>query len=411
MEKTGKNLTDLLDLNRAQIMDYLVKHPGCSRAELGEYTGLTLASITKIIRSLLECGAVYETGYAEGKKGRRSVGLSFNYEKYKILAIRLSWSGLKIQPYDFLGNTYGELVSLPVQSVTMDHMDSIIQTIAIHIASFCTRFPDIAAIGIATPGPCYKDVGLVMLPPYHIDPEKRLYYPLKERLSAYTNLPIFMEHDADAGALAYWWFPPANENNTVIMNVLTDGGVGIGLVDNGHVFTGISSASCEMGHISIDYSGRACPHCGSRGCLNAYCSTQALEQIAKELLPQHPDSLLYKIPNPTCQNILDAAIRQDAFAMDLFFQCGQNMGRGILSLLHIFNPSIIVISGSISLGGDFLMDGIQDVFNKGRSVYTIIPRIKLLTSNKQLTLLGAATTAIASMLSEPTQYLSLSTNN
>ena len=122
MNKNGKNLTDLLDLNRSEVLHYLIRHPGCSRAELGVSTGLTLPSISKTIRSLIECGVVYETGYSEGKKGRRSVGLSFPYEKYKILGIRLSWEKLEVRPYDFLGNSYGDVFTASFDNISTDNI-------------------------------------------------------------------------------------------------------------------------------------------------------------------------------------------------------------------------------------------------------------------------------------------------
>ncbi len=411
MAKTGANLADLLDSNRAHIMHYIVKHPGCSRAELGESTGLTLPSITKIIHSLMECDAIYETGFSEGKKGRRSVGLSFNYDKYKILAIKLTWSRLEIQPYDFLGNTYGKLISIPFPNVSTHNIEQIIQAAANGIQSFCTEFPEIVAIGMSIPGPCFRDTGTILLPPYNLDPKKRFYYPLKEKLAKYTSLPIFTEHDADAGALAYWWFESSDAKDTIIMNIIGDDGVGVGLVDQGHVFTGTNNCSCELGHISIDYNGRVCPRCGGHGCINSYCSTEALEIISKEYLPNHPDSLLHNHPNFSYHTIFHAAKQKDTFASNMVFECGENLGHGILTLLHIYNPDIIIISGAISLGGELLMRGIQNTLAKAQSSYTIIPKIKLLPAEKELTMLGAAAFAIDSVLNSPTQYLSLSINN
>lgn len=411
MKKTGKNLTDLLDLNRSQIMYYLARHPGCSRAELGAATGLTLASITKTVRSLVECGAIYETGFSEGKKGRRSIGLSFNYNRYKILAIRMSWSQLEIQPYDFLGNAHGNLICVPFGNITSYNIKNVVEAAAASIKSFCAQFPEIAAIGLAIPGPCYRDTGSLMLPPYHLEPEKRYYYPFKEKLAEHTKLPIFVEHDVDAGALAYWWFESQDKADSVIMNIIADDGVGIGLVDGGKIFTGTSNCCCEMGHISIDYNGRTCPSCGGTGCINAYCSTRALEQIALERLPRHPDSLLRSYPDLTYHAIFDAAKHKDPFASQLVFDCGSYLGHGVLSLLHIFNPDVIILSGAITLGEDLLMKGIQDTFSRNKSCYSVIPEIKLLPNGIRLTLLGAATIAINRMLKTPTKYLALSINN
>lgn len=410
MSKTGKNLSDLLDLNRSNIINYILRHPGCSRTEIGKATGLTLASITKIMHSLIECGAICETGYSEGKKGRRSVGLSFVYERYKVLAIHLSWNRLEMQPMNFLGESFGELISIPLKNVDENSIYTIIQFIVDGMHAFCREFPEIAAIGMAVPGPCYRDTGSILLPPYNISPEERCYFPLKEKLAGHTKLPIFIEHDADAGALAYWLFYASGSGDSVIMNILADNGIGIGLVDHGHIFTGTNSSSCEMGHITIDYRGRLCPTCGARGCINAYCSTNALERIALENLADHPDSQLNMYPDISYQSIYTASQQQDEYAKKLIWDCGHYMGHGILSLLQIFNPDLIVISGLISLSGELLMSGIQDTFSKSKSCYTMLPKIKLFPSEQKLTLLGGAAFAIQSMLDAPTKYLSLHAN-
>lgn len=411
MKKTGKNLTDLLDSNRSQIMHYLAKNPGCSRAELGASTGLTLPSITKIIHSLIDCGLVYEIGFSEGKKGRRSVGLSINYDKYKILALKLSWSRLEMQVFDLLGNSYGELISIPFGDITRDNIELVAESAQNGVTLFRSQFPEIVAVGMAVPGPYYRNTGELLLPPCSLDLKHRNYYPLKEKMTSFTELPVFIEHDAHAGALAYWLFKSASKADTVIANILVEDGVGIGLVDNGQIFTGGNNTSCEMGHISIDYNGRFCKRCGRRGCINAYCSTQALEEIAKERLPQYPDSILHSYTDFSYRTIFQAAKQQDELASSLVFECGKNLGHGIFSLLHVFNPDIVIVSGAITLGGDLLMSGIQDSFDKGRSYYTTIPEVRLLPPDTDLTLIGGAAFAINCMLNSPTQYFSLSANN
>jgi predicted NBD/HSP70 family sugar kinase len=367
--------------------------------------------MTKIVRPLVNCGAVYETGFTAGKKGRRSVGLSLNYDKYKILAVNLSWKGLEIQCFDFLGKAYGQLTFISIKNISADTIETIIRLITDEIRLRYGEFPEIAAIGIAVPGPYYRDTGSILLPPYSKDPSQRFYYPLKEKLAGHTDLPIFMEHDADAGALAYWWFYTDGKTDSVIMNILADEGVGIGLADNGRIFTGTSNCSREMGHIAIDYRGRKCPHCGSNGCIDAYCSTKALEQMAEEQLPEFPESLLRDSQSPSCRRIFQAAKQKDVFAMRLVRGCGYYLGHGILSLLHLFNPDTIIISGDLKLGGELLFQGIQDALEERRSVYTVIPKIKILESDKSLALLGAATFAMDGMLSAPTRYMSLPSSN
>lgn len=410
MEKTGKNLNDLLDSNRSQLLYYLIDHPGCSRADLGTALNLSLASITKIMYSLLDAGVVYETGFSKGKKGRRSVGLSFNYGKYKVLASRLSWNHLKMQAYDFLGNACGEKMSIPLEEVSVRNIEDAMSAAKEGIAYFRSKYPEIIALGMSVPGPYYRDTGNILLPPYEKDAAKRHFFPLRERLSELAGMPVFVEHDADAGALGYWWFRTDRSPHYVIMNFLGDAGIGVGLTDGRRVFTETSSRSFESGHITIDFNGRRCPYCGSNGCINAYCSDKALVEQALEQLPSHPDSRLNRVPDLTCEDILCAS-REDAFARELLTECGKYLGHGIISLLHVFNPDLILISGPLSKAGSPLLDGIWDSIWQRHSNYTEIPQIRLLSEERELTLLGAVAFAVDQMLQTPTHSFALPVNN
>ncbi len=409
--KKGKNLTDLLDSNRSEVLYYLMDHSGCSRTDLGAATGLTLASITKIIHSLLDAGIIYETDFIEKKKGRRSIGLSFCYDKFKVLAVNLFWNRLELQACDFHGNFYGELVSVPFLYISTRNIEEVVETAGRYIQDFCRMYPDLVSIGVSVPGPYFRNTGCIMVPPFEKDPAKRSYYPFKEKLSRFTDLPIFMEHDADAGALAYWRFRMDRRPDLVIMNFLADTGVGVGLTDGRNIYAGNSSCSSESGHITIDYHGRSCPYCGSNGCLNAYCSGRALEEIAAEQLSAHPDSILNSIPTITYQAIIQASSEGDTFATELLTECGRTLGHGILSLLHIFHPDLILISGDISKAGAVLLNNIRKSLEERQSSYTTIPEIRLLSEERNLALLGAAAFAIEEMLQFPTRYFSLPVNN
>lgn len=411
MQKKGNNQADLLDSNRSYIMKYLVKNPGCSRAEIAEEAGLTLASLTKIMRSLTESGIVYETGFSEGKKGRRSIGLSFDYTKFKVLAIKISWDLIEIQPYDFTGMTFGKRSSIEIKNLSFDNIDKILKIVINNVHHFQQIFPEIAAIGIAVPGPYFRDTGTILLPPYNKNIKLRNYYSIKDEIEKHTNLPLFIEHDADVGALAYWWFNATAEKNKVVMNIFTNVGIGIGLTENGKIYTGTSNSSCETGHITLNCEGRYCSRCGSFGCMESYCSSTSLVEMAIEGRDEYHNSRLNLLPTITAEKIIEEANKKDEFAQKLIFECGEYMGYGIHSLLHIFNPDIIVISGVISASGSRLLDGIYASLSKRQSSFIIVPDIKLIPFEQNLTLLGAATFAMDNMLSSPTKYFSLPSTN
>jgi transcription initiation factor IIE alpha subunit len=107
MDKNGKNQDDLQDLNRSSIIRHLAMHEGCSRVDLAKITGLKPASITKIMRILMENGVVSETGFTEGLKGRRSIGLALNYYKYQVIGVKIAWEHLILGVFDLNAHTYG----------------------------------------------------------------------------------------------------------------------------------------------------------------------------------------------------------------------------------------------------------------------------------------------------------------
>ena len=151
--KSGKNLADLTNENKAHILRYLIHHEGISRIELSAATGLKPASITKIIQQLIEQELVTETGLSEGSKGRRSISLSFNYKKYSVLAIKLNWSRLKIDLMDFKGNSQDELYSISFPPLCIERMDEITSLIAQKVNEICSRHNNILAAGVACFGP------------------------------------------------------------------------------------------------------------------------------------------------------------------------------------------------------------------------------------------------------------------
>ena len=84
-EVAGNNTSDLVEMNRSAIVRILQQGEICSRAEIAKLTGLTQASITKIVAVLIEMGIVSEVGFVRGNGNRRSIGLRLNAEKKLVI--------------------------------------------------------------------------------------------------------------------------------------------------------------------------------------------------------------------------------------------------------------------------------------------------------------------------------------
>lgn len=402
MDKNGKNLDDLQDLNRSSIIRHLAMHEGCSRVELAKTTGLKQASITKIMRALVENGVVAETGFTEGLKGRRSIGLSLNYSKYLVVGVKIAWERLSAGVFDLRGRVIGDIFSCSVDHLNLANAGEAVRRVADAIGKFRRRHPNLAAVGVAVPGPFHREEGSVYIT--REGSGDRVYFPLLEQIRARVPLPVVMDHDANAGALGYWWFRTNCDTGMALLYLLASEGIGGGVVSRGRIFTGQRGHSSEMGHMVVEFGGRRCV-CGGRGCLDAYASSIAVEGQAAKLLAEHPGSALSGTRRLGIGDIFAAMRGGDGLARSLVRDAGVNMGRGFASLIPIFDPDLVVIGDLMAGGGDVLLEGIDDALGRFLSPFYKKPRIVLADPGDDLVLLGSAAIAIDHVYNHPTELL------
>lgn len=403
LDKKGKNLDDLQDLNRAQIIRYLAMNEGCSRVDIAKATGLKQASITKIMHSLMENNVVVETGFTEGLKGRRSIGLSLNYAKSLIVGVKISWERLTIGLFDLKAQRYGEVYTCSFDFLDKVAADNVVHIITDTVKRLTAEHPNIVAVGVAVPGPFHRGNGSVFIA--EEGRTGRMYYPFLGELRARIALPIVMDHDANAGALGYWWFRTNCDSRMALLYLLASEGIGGGVVSKGQIFTGQRGHSAEIGHLLVDnQGGRECVY-GGHGCLDAYASSLAVERRAKDLLEQYPDSLLAGKRKIDIDRIFAAMHKGDLLAEKLIHEAGQYVGYGFASLIPIFDPDLIVIGDLMAGGGEILLTGINDTLDTILSPFYKKPKIVLADPDDDLVLLGSATIAIDYTFQRPTELL------
>jgi predicted NBD/HSP70 family sugar kinase len=396
--KKGANLEDIQEMNRSLILKLMRKYKVCTRAQLAKETGLKQASITKIIASLIELGIVQETGVVEGNKGRRSIGISINRDLYKFIGVKLSRKSFSIGIYDIYGEefTYKNEPIDMVQgaAMTLSNMKRVVH-------EFLEEYEDVAAIGIAIPGPFLKSKGeialITELPGWeNID--------MKKEFTKAFSLPVFIEHDANAAALAEWWFRENHFEQGVLVNFLAGEGVGAGIIIDGQLFAGSQGMAGEVGHMSIDFNGRKCS-CGNFGCLERYCTTFALVDMTKENLAMYPDSVL-RDKDLAPEKIFEALESDDSLAVEMVKQIGRYIGYGIINIVNVYNPNWIIISEKMARGGKVLMDSIRETI-KPRLIPSVFDNltIQLTAFTKDSILYGAAAIAADHFLKSPNRYL------
>jgi glucokinase len=173
--------------------------------------------------------------------------------------------------------------------------------------------------------------------------------PLREELGRRLGAPVFVDNDANCAALAESRIVGSDE--LVMLTLGT--GVGGGVVIGGRIFRGANGLGAELGHISINPDGPPCPgNCPNYGCLESYCSGQALERDATELAQDRPDSRLHaslgddgKVAG---REVAKAADAGDPDALRIFDRFARMLGIGIANVVNVFEPQLLVIGGGLS---------------------------------------------------------------
>ncbi|MGH7548942.1 MAG: ROK family protein [Gemmatimonadales bacterium] len=215
------------------------------------------------------------------------------------------------------------------------------------------RGKEIVGVGIGAPGPLDTTRGIVLLTPNL----GWTNYPVRDRIVEALGLPAALDNDANCAIFGEWWRGAARGADYVVG--LTIGtGIGGGIVLRGEIYRGASDIAGEVGHMTIDSTGRRCK-CGNYGCLEAYASGPAIAARAIEgiqagvetSLPTYVNGDLSKI---TAQVVYEAAHDGDDYALEVVKDTARFLGAGVANLVNVFNPQVVVICGGVTLAGDRL---------------------------------------------------------
>jgi glucokinase-like ROK family protein len=187
--------------------------------------------------------------------------------------------------------------------------------------------------------------------------------PIRAILQESFNAPLFVDNEANIAALGEHYFGAAQGYDEVVYISATGVGLGGGIVHGGRVFSGVTGVGAEFGHMTMDPDGEICK-CGNQGCWETQVSQQALFRHVWRRVDQGEVSRLSEMTGGrraslTVPLIVEAARAGDTVALDALKIIGRHLGIGIASLVNALNPELVVLGGTLSLAGEFLMPVIQ----------------------------------------------------
>lgn len=396
----GSNNSDLTEMNRSAVVKILQQREVCSRADIAKETGLTQASITKIVAALIEMGIVSEVGSIKGSGNRRSIGLKLNADRHQIIGVKFARHMFAVGVFDISGKIYNHTeTEYPLEQ----DQKSVLAAMKKQIHDTLKQYKNVVAIGFALPGPFLESEGRIavvtQMPTWH-------NINFTEEFKEEFHKPFFFVHDANAGAMAEWWFGDHVRPIHTLAYFLVGEGVGSGIIENGNLLLGVQGAASEIGHISVDVHGPRC-ECGNYGCLELYCSVPTMVKMARERVPECFSNGHQKGAE-ACNAIFEAARNGNKKALKVVQEIGEYIGYGCVTLINSYNPDLIVIGDMVAQGGDLLLPTIQKVV-KQRAISELLAKVQIKISKLKVdpTLYGAAAVATDQVLQMPSAFLAV----
>lgn len=333
---------DLRRSNRTALLRELLFDGPSSRQALAEKIGLSAGTVGLVVTELLDEGWVEEIGLEESSGGRPRTILRVAADHALSVGVDIGERGLRVEAVDLAWQRQADVF------VNLNARETDPGTVVERIASAVNdvvREASLAqarmlGIGVSVPGVVERTA------------ESRIYapafgwdgLPLGQMLREAVGGPILVDNGAKAMGQAELWFG-AGRGATDAVVALLGIGVGAAVFTDGRLYRGSRSSAGEWGHTPVVVDGDPC-RCGSSGCLEAYVGETAILRRWDALLGRETDATTTD-PSRIDELFARAASEPEAAAATQHF--ARYLGAGIASLVNLFNPETIVLSGSVGL--------------------------------------------------------------
>lgn len=223
----------------------------------------------------------------------------------------------------------GEIVRRHERETSLESQDVLVRELEVAIEEVLDD--SVGAIGLGVPGPLDLERGrtydMVNLP-FHD-------YPLRDHMADRFGLPVGLDNDANAAAIAEWRVGAGRGVDDLVMLTLGTG-LGGGVISNGRPFRGARGGGVELGHTVIVHDGRPCQgRCTGRGHLEPYVTGLAATRAAQDAFGPAADA----------HRLVRLANEGNVQAREILAEIGAYLGSGMGSFANIFEPALIVIGG------------------------------------------------------------------
>jgi len=353
-ERRRGTVHDLRRDNRSVLLNALYFGGERSRQELGAATGLSQASVSNVMRELLDDGIVLEAGSVGSDGGRPRVMLRVNPDYGYVIGVDVGETRVQVELFDLTMSERAK-ADYPldprkhdaeaVVSRILSGIDAVLRDSGVHPGS-------ILGVGVGVPGVVQQQPEVV------VDAQTFGWHdvPLERLLRAGTDLPLRVDNGANTMGQAELWFGSGRGARNAVIGLIGSG-VGAAIITHGSTGRDSPASAGEWGHTPVVVGGRTC-RCGNVGCLEAYVGAEPMLQRYEEAggTPAPGDQetalaallLAASVPGTLEQRIVDEAVLY--------------LGASLGGLINLLNPERIILGGWAGLLlGERYLDALREM--------------------------------------------------
>ncbi|HEY2964297.1 MAG TPA: ROK family transcriptional regulator [Pyrinomonadaceae bacterium] len=370
------------DINRQIVLNYVRERGPISRSEIAQETALQRSTVSLIVEELCIDGLIEEID-GESTGGRPPILLSLRTADAVAIGVDVGTNQTIVATSDLAGRVLQE-ERFQTQSDAKETTKRIIERARKLIRR---NHGTIEGIGVSLPGLVNPDGSGLFVPNFDWRD-----VPLAKDLNAATGLPVTMDNDANAAALAELWFgrPEIRQVRDFIL-VLVEGGVGTGIVFDGQVYRGENGAAGEFGHMTIGQGAPVACASGSHECWEAFASERSALARYKNL-----SRGLNGAADVTFSELIDQSLRAEGPARQALKETARYLGIGIANLIRGLAPEAVIVGGPVVRSWPVIADEIRNSVEA--TICRGLPSTRIIASTlgPEPTLMGALSLVLAS---------------
>lgn len=327
------------NINRQIVLNYVRDREPISRAEIARETALQRSTVSSIVNSLVEDGLVEEIGAGESSGGRKPTMLKLRTGEAVAIAVDITPTVINVAT----ANLAGDVINIETFPTSPDRSKNF-RRIVERVSDFKTKLktPDVK-IGVSISGVVDEVSGTVMYVPFFHWKK----WQLRDELREAVGLPVIVDNDANAVALADLWFGmPEIHNIKNFTSLLVAEGIGTGIIFDGQIYRGNKGAAGEFGHMilggAINEKNTTVCSCGNTHCWESFASNRATVRRFAALTGNDEKEA-------DINRIIALARQGHRDALRVIDETARYLALGIVNLLVGLSPEVVVVSGKITL--------------------------------------------------------------